>query len=326
MPKNMPTKKITQLIKILFLFFLFGCVSDAEARGTSIYQTDRFDFTYCSDVPCISGGGGDNFCGDSKYTCNETRKGFRAQFEPSQKVMCGIGEGCVFPDDGEWTIYGVSLSRTTPITASILPNSFQFFIPPGTNSIAYQSVIAPTSGTDFVVVGIINKESMNCPYSYPPTDSLAGAPARLEEVLQHCVYRTISDDEILFLLTSGGHNISKGEWLQVYVNVVLSSISIPITFDIKTYKKWYNCMNEKNGWDEDGDPKYNFTACDNLSTSPSPSPSPTTSPSPSPTTSPTPTQFPPEYCSKDSFAKVTLVGMEKNISLEKKLKTVPPSQ
>jgi len=32
--------------------------------------------------------------------------------------------------------------------------------------------------------------------------------------------------------------------------------------DLDTYTTWYNCMNEKNGWDSNSDPKEGFTACD----------------------------------------------------------------
>ena len=52
-----------------------------------------------------------------------------------------------------------------------------------------------------------------------------------------------------------------GKTYQCRIDFVAMRTSNPyIPYD--TYTTWYDCMNEKNGWDANGDPKEGFTACD----------------------------------------------------------------
>ncbi|MEI7425565.1 MAG: hypothetical protein WCK16_01395, partial [Candidatus Moraniibacteriota bacterium] len=272
----------------LILFFSLFAFSTANGFLQSIHYEERLT-DYCSTSPCPNKIRAYIHCDNAgENACADYFKGFRELYNINDpRIACYGQTSCDLPDDSDfsrsYTLEDIALLRA-------------FYVPAGAKRAALM-LYGLEPNTPYVV-GTMFEKGEGCPSTYPSPESLPGTVPTIPQLMIKCGFSGNSEGMLRVTNTNYFPMIDYGGWFMFagYGGNAYDTYSYVLTVNVGTYRKWYNCMNEQDGWDEDGDPKYGFTACDNLSTSPSPSPTI----SPTPTTSPTPNDCSINICKGNS--------------------------
>ncbi|MEI7426143.1 MAG: hypothetical protein WCK16_04450, partial [Candidatus Moraniibacteriota bacterium] len=204
-------------------------------------------------------------------------KGFRELLNINDpKIACHGQTSCDLSDNKEFD-FTLVLDNYYDDNLSAL--WMMMYIPAGTRRSAVVFDRMPTTAQTGVVGRFGHSIDCEIPKTYDDfKESYPDGPSIIQ-MRDACGFTRTYEGKVYVTNTNYHEMLTEGGWLHTrvlsYVGDLPSYFTFLLAINIGTYRKWYNCMNEQDGWDEDGDPKYGFTACDNLSTSPTPTTSPT---------------------------------------------------
>ncbi|MEI7425621.1 MAG: hypothetical protein WCK16_01675, partial [Candidatus Moraniibacteriota bacterium] len=277
----MLTKKNNLKIILTSLFFTFSFLNIQNVDAyQSFHQGEQLN-GYCSKEACADPatephGVGYNMCDNKgEHECLLYKKSFRSLYNINDPgIYCYGQTSCDLPDDSEF-VKSVRVERSTTIL-----NMARIYMPPGTRRSAVMLAGLEQSDEVAAVAKFGSPPDCAIPQNYEDiVEDYPGGASGGTSVLRMkdtCVFSANYSGEIFPTTVNYHEMLTEGGWL--YINVLYGffprAYSYVLAVNVGTYRKWYNCMNEKDGWDEYGDPKMDFTACDNLSTTPTPTPSP----------------------------------------------------
>lgn len=276
-----------RLVAVTLLLFTF--LTGFKARAEVYYSLYWYGnpISYCSQEKCIPG---DDDClvnaypctqGDYIYRHTETREGFRSLYDPTDsRIVCGTTASLACAE--EEMILALNMtskpSSIKPADISAFPDSFRFYLPPGT-VYAVATVYTPRDMKEGMVVRY--QQQPDCEYSqyewmsyyYDKVPWQSSSQVTLDTLKKGDVYLPTSSGHAQVLpafARSKPMTESEAGWMYVhrlpFNGDLIYTVQVTIRVNREAYMKWFKGYTK---WNKDGDP----WSIDELPNSPAPAPS-----------------------------------------------------
>ena len=249
----------------------------------SVYQLSQ-DLFYCS---ADTGGAYGQYPCTTNYLHHKINKGFKDQwnpYDPMHRCQQAPGTTCSEKDLEKYGKGVIAYGLNLLAQSHNLPggNLWRYYLPKGTTAAELVLYGIPSDGEGATLARFGSPPTSTFPASFDQFNDLANysgifPPTQYPDVRSFWSGKTIEQlkQHDWFAINQGGHitvlvdsgaPLTEGNWLYInfksYDGSGITQHAFSWYADEKIYTDWYDCMNAKNGWDDYGDPKDNFTSCD----------------------------------------------------------------